>query len=186
MFKKNLSIIFKIFNIHSKSDKKHNCHYGQINVSTLKKNGFTWQGQDRMEDNKTQFFQDHSDHYLEMALRTDKRGIVSKPDGYGKRTGQCGDTITFFLTIQNDLIQSIFFDADGCMNTLACANTVIHMAEGKKVEEAWEITAEDIIHYLETLPSEENHCAELAIGAFYLALTNYQELKRTPWKKLYH
>jgi len=142
--------------------------------------------QTNMEDNETQFFQGHSAHYLEMALRTDKRGIISKPDGYGKRTGQCGDTIAFFLTIQNDLIQSISFDADGCMNTLACANTLIHMAEGKKVEEAWEITSEDIIRYLETLPSEENHCADLAVGAFYLALTNYQELKRTPWKKLYH
>jgi nitrogen fixation NifU-like protein len=121
-----------------------------------------------------------------MALRTDKKGIIGKPDGYGKRTGQCGDTIEFFLTVRNDLIQSISFDADGCMNTLACANTVIQLAEGKPVEQAWEITPEDIIKYLETLPLEENHCAELAIGAFYLALTNYQELKRAPWKKLYH
>jgi nitrogen fixation protein NifU and related proteins len=150
------------------------------------KNKFTNRESDRMEKDEIPFFQNHSEHYLEMALRTDKRGVVSKPDAYGRRTGQCGDTITFFLTIQNDLIQSISFEADGCLNTLACANTVIHMAEGKKVEEAWEITSEDIIHYLETLPSEENHCAELAIGAFYLALTNYQELKRTPWKKLYH
>ncbi|RJP80028.1 MAG: iron-sulfur cluster assembly scaffold protein [Desulfobacteraceae bacterium] len=124
--------------------------------------------------------------YLEMALRADKRGAIRKPDGYGKRTGQCGDTIEFFLTVRNDRIQSVSFDADGCMNTLACANTVIQLAEGRPIEEAWEITPEDIINYLETLPSAEHHCADLAIGAFYLALTNYQELKRTPWKKLYH
>jgi len=139
-----------------------------------------------MENKEFNFFQDHSAHYLEMALRTDKKEIINKPDGYGKRTGQCGDTIEFFLTIRDDRIQSISFDADGCINTMACSNTLIHMAEGKRVEDAWEITPEDIIEYLGTLPSEENHCAELAVGAFYLALTNYQELKRTPWKKLYH
>jgi len=139
-----------------------------------------------MENKNFNFFQDHSAHYLEMALRTDKKEIIRKPDGYGKRTGQCGDTIEFFLTVRNGHIQSISFNTDGCINTTACANTVIHLVEGKSVEDAWEITPENLIDYLETLPSEENHCAELAVGAFYLALTNYRELARTPWKKLYH
>jgi len=139
-----------------------------------------------MENKNFNFFQDHSAHYLEMALRTEKKEIVNKPDGYGKRTGKCGDTIEFFLTIRNGHIQSISFDTDGCLNTNACANTVIHFAEGKSVKDAWEITSEDLIDYLETLPSEENHCAELAVGAFYLALANYRELERAPWKKLYH
>jgi len=79
----------------------------------------------------------------------------------------------------------VFFDTDGCMNTNACANTVAELAEGRNVEEAWEITAEDVISYLETLPPQHTHCAELAVGALYLALANYQELKRHPWKKLY-
>ena len=44
----------------------------------------------------------------------------------------------------------------------------------------------DVVKYLETLPPENNHCAELAVGAMYLALRNFQEFKRDPWKKLYH
>ena len=43
----------------------------------------------------------------------------------------------------------------------------------------------DVISSLETLPPQNTHCAELAVGALYLALANYQELKRHPWKKLY-
>jgi len=105
-----------------------------------------------MENKDFDFFQDHSAQYIEMALRTDKKEIIGKPDGYGKRTGQCGDTIEFFLTICKGIIQSISFDTDGCMNTTACANTVIHMAEGESVENAWGITSEKIIDYLETLP----------------------------------
>ncbi|HUV77860.1 MAG TPA: iron-sulfur cluster assembly scaffold protein [Desulfobacterales bacterium] len=71
------------------------------------------------------------------------------------------------------------------MNLNACCNTVAHLAEGKTIEEAWKITPDDIVNYLETLPPENTHCAELTAGAFYLALTNYYELKKTPWKRLY-
>lgn len=51
--------------------------------------------------------------------------------------------------------------------------------------EAWEITPEKVTDYLETLPKEYAHCAELAVGAFYLALINYQEFEHAPWKRLY-
>ena len=88
-----------------------------------------------------------------------------------------------FLCIQNGRIQSVSFDTDGCINTNACANTVSHLAEGKTIEEAWEITPEDVSEFLETLLEENFHCAELAIGAFYTALTNCQERQRNSWKK---
>ena len=127
----------------------------------------------------------HSRHYLEMALRRDKQERLNDPDACGKRTGDCGDTIEFFLSIRDDKIYRTLFDADGCMNTCACANTVSELSEGKTISEAWEINAEDIIEFLETLPPDEHHCAELAIGAFYLALRDYENLKRSPWKKAY-
>ncbi len=138
-----------------------------------------------MDKKEFDFWQDHSVNYLEMALATDKREKIQNPDGYGKRTGECGDTIEIFLIVKNDQIHLVSFDTDGCMNTTACANTVAKLAEEKTIDQAWEITPEDVINFLETLPSNETHCAELAVGAFYLALTNYRELQRAPWKKLY-
>jgi len=63
----------------------------------------------------------------------------------------------------------VSFRVNGCLNTNACANTVVHLAEGKSLEEAWKVTPEDVINYLETLPRNNYHCAELALGAFYLA-----------------
>ncbi len=128
-----------------------------------------------MKTKQFDFWQDHSRNFLEMAYRTDKRERLAKPDGYGKRKGQCGDTIEMFLTIKEEKIQIASFDVDGCINTMACANTVVFMAEGKTIEQAWEIKTENIIEYLETLPSKEAHCAELAVGAFYLALSHYKE-----------
>jgi len=138
-----------------------------------------------MSDKPFDFWQDHSVHYLEMAFRTDRHEVIEHPDGYGQKTGECGDRVEYFITLRQGCIRGASFTVHGCRNTNACANTVVHLAEGKTVDEAWEITVEDVINYLETLPTENHHCAELAVGAFYLALASCRERQREPWKKLY-
>ena len=138
-----------------------------------------------MSEKRFNLIQDHSLKYLEMAFRTDRQEKMALPDGYGKRTGDCGDTVEFFLAVRDDVIEDMSFLVNGCMNTNACCNAVVEMARDKRVEDAWEITPENVIRYLETLPPDHFHCAELTVGAFYLALSNYQDLRRSPWKKTY-
>jgi len=138
-----------------------------------------------MEKEKFNFWRDHSVNYLKMAFQHDKRERPEIPDGYGKNTGECGDIIEMFLLIHKGRIHAVSFDTNGCVNTNACCNTVAFLVEGKSVEKAWGITPQMVIDYLETLSQENNHCADLAVGAFYLALSNYQENQRDPWKKLY-
>ncbi len=138
-----------------------------------------------MSEETSDFWQSHSLKYLEMAFKTDHCEILSQPDGYGKKTGDCGDTIEIFLKTSGDIINTVSFHTSGCMNTTACANTVVFLAEGKSIAKAWEITPEAIAAYLETLPEDHFHCAELAAGTLYLALSNTSELQRAPWKKAY-
>lgn len=138
-----------------------------------------------MSDLPFNFLQDHSMQFLEMAFRTDKMETPRNPDGVGERTGVCGDTIAIYLVTQDERIVSVTFRARGCINTMACANTVSQLAEGLLLADAWEITPEKVIDYLQTLPEAERHCAELAVGAFYLALTDCEELRRNPWKRAY-
>ncbi len=118
------------------------------------------------------FWQDHSRNYLEMAFRHDRHERLQNPDGYGKRTGECGDTIEIFLVVRAGRIQTVAFDTDGCMHTTACANTVAELAAGRRVKTAWEITPEAVAEFLKTLPADHFHCAELAVGALYLALAS--------------
>lgn len=118
------------------------------------------------------FWNDHSERYLEMAFDNTRRERLENPSGYGKRTGDCGDTIEIFIDVVNDRLQIVSYDSNGCTNTHACASTLAMMAEGRTIEECWAITPESIALYLETLPEDEFHCAELAVGAFYLALTD--------------
>jgi len=125
-----------------------------------------------MYHNNIAFLQDHSLTYLEMALKTDRIERITNPDGYGKRTGDCGDTVEFFLNCKNNIIESVSFCVQGCMNTTACCNTVAGFIEGKSIKSAWDISPDQVNSFLETLPENHFHCAELAVGALYLALTD--------------
>uniref|UniRef100_A0A832EJB5 Iron-sulfur cluster assembly scaffold protein n=1 Tax=Desulfacinum infernum TaxID=35837 RepID=A0A832EJB5_9BACT len=137
-------------------------------------------------DEGRRFWQEHSERFLEMALRTDRMEILENPDGHGKKTGACGDTVEFFLLTDADgTIRRMSFHVNGCLNTVACANTVCELVEGKSVDEAWDVTPEQVIEYLQTLPRGEHHCAELAVGALYLGIADVQRKKREPWKKIY-
>jgi len=117
----------------------------------------------------------HSKKFLEMASDGSYHERMCHPNGYGKNIGDCGDTVEVFLTVKNGLIKDATFDIDGCVNTFASANTVVQKVWGKPLNEAWEVTPEWVRDYLKTLPQESFHCAELAVGALYLALTDFQK-----------
>jgi nitrogen fixation protein NifU and related proteins len=127
----------------------------------------------------------YSQQHIEMALLRDHLRRVENPDGYGKNTGDCRDTVEFFLLVDQDRIRDIFFQTNGCINTTVCSNTVAELAKGKRLEEAWQITPEEVIIYLQTLPEDHHHCAELAVGALYRALTDLRANVNKPWRKLY-
>lgn len=138
-----------------------------------------------MNQESVDFWQQHSIKFLEMALMAGRREVLKNPDGYGKRTRDCGDTIELFLTVRDGKIVNASFETNGCIYSVACANAVIRLVEGKSIQEAWLITPEMIADYLETLPGKEFHCAELAVQTLFLALANCQQNERNPWKKFY-
>lgn len=131
------------------------------------------------------FWQHHALAFLEMAFSSDHRERLEQPDGYGKKAGDCGDTVEFFLTLDGDTIGTLAYDIEGCLNTNACCNAVISLATGRTLDAAWEITPEQVAGLLESLPEDHFHCAELVVGTFYLALANARENRRHPWKKRY-
>jgi len=87
--------------------------------------------------------------------------------------------------VRDDRIRAISYSVSGCINTNACANAIIDPAKGKKLDETWEISPEDVRDYVETLPEDHFHCAELSVGTLYLALANVRQNNREPWKELY-
>ena len=76
--------------------------------------------------------------------------------------GPCNDTMTFFLKINNDIIEKAHFITDGCAATVATASQVTLLIEGKSLEFAKNLKPEEIDKALGGLPEDHKHCAELA------------------------
>ncbi len=68
---------------------------------------------------------------------------------------------------------------------MACSNAMSDLAVGKSINDVWQLKPEDIIDYLQTLPDDHHHCAELVVGAMYRALTDLSSDKNKSWMKLY-
>jgi nitrogen fixation NifU-like protein len=128
---------------------------------------------------------EYSKRFIDMASRTSRLGILASPDGYGKGVSDCGDTIELYLSVRDELIETVFFQIQGCLNTNACANALSILIEGKTIADSWRIQPEDLVDYLETLPPDHSHCADLVLAAFHRALNDYSATRRAPWQKAY-
>jgi nitrogen fixation NifU-like protein len=106
-------------------------------------------------------------------------GTIENPDSHVRITGVCGDAIEMFLTVRDQRINDIKFTTDGCGATIVCASYVTRTAQGKSVEEALRIEADDIDGYFEGLPEEHKHCAKLAVITLRALLEDYC-CKRNP------
>jgi nitrogen fixation NifU-like protein len=138
-----------------------------------------------MDKKAFEFWRQHSVNFLSMALETGRREKIEHPDGYGKCSRECGDTLEIYLMSRNGKIASASFYTDGCIYTIACANALVRMIEGKPIEAARAISPQQIADFLESLPKAEIHCAELAVQALHIALLDLRETERQPWTKFY-
>ncbi len=120
-----------------------------------------------------QFIPRYSGHFDTMVKNSERCRELDHPDGHGTRTGDCGDTVEMFIDVEDKTLKTVTFCIKGCRYTKASANTVSLLTEGKTIDNAWKITPEDVANYLEILPPDHFHCAELAVGALYNALADY-------------
>ena len=77
-------------------------------------------------------------------------------------TGPCGDTMEFSLRIDSGVIQDAKFQAIGCAGSYASGSALAEMIKGKNLEEAGQVSVEDILDYLGGIPDQKVHCALLA------------------------
>jgi nitrogen fixation NifU-like protein len=127
----------------------------------------------------------YSEEVIQRWLNPKYMGEMENPQGYGKVTGTCGDTVKIFLTIHNDKIMDARFITDGCATTIAAGSMACELVTGKTFREAFKITKEVILEKLGGLPEESLHCALLASDTLRAALTDYLGSRNEPWRSLY-
>jgi len=127
----------------------------------------------------------YSEKVIQSWLNPKYMGEIESPQGHGKVTGPCGDTVQIFLRIDNNKIIDARFVTDGCATTIAAGGMACELAIGKTFKEAFKITKEVILKQLGGLPEESIHCALLASNTLRAALTDFLTSRNEPWRKLY-
>jgi nitrogen fixation NifU-like protein len=91
----------------------------------------------------------------------------------------CGDYLTVYLKVKDNRIEEISYLVFGCCASIATSSMTSVLAKGKTLEEALNITEEDIIQALDGLPENKVHCSNLGVSALHSAIENYLNKNRT-------
>ena len=89
----------------------------------------------------------------------------------------CGDMMTMYIKVKDDKIEDVKFKTFGCGAAIATSSMTTELAKGKTLEEALEITRQDVADALDGLPPVKMHCSNLAADALHEAIKNYKEKK---------
>jgi len=100
-------------------------------------------------------------------------GKMEDPDGYAKVTGECGDTMEFFLKFENNRVSNASYSTNGCASSNVSGSFAAELTIGKDPDEIADITEENVLNSIGRLPKEDRHCASLAARTIQEALTHY-------------
>ena len=134
-----------------------------------------------MEEMKKVYSEKTIDHFLNPRNLSE----IPTPDGFGRLTGPCGDTMEVSLKVIDGRVMNVSFWTDGCGTSIASGSMVTELAKGKSVSEALKITQQDVLDALGGLPEESVHCALLAANTLKEAIKDYLASKKEPWKRAY-
>ena len=114
-----------------------------------------------------------NDHFIIHANQPGHMGQLENANGYAKGVGICGDAIEIYLLINNQKITDIRHSPHGCTYTVACGSALTHLACGRTLEEALQITPEKVAKELDGLPDDHMHCASLAVNTLGEAIDDF-------------
>ena len=102
-------------------------------------------------------------------------GEIEDASGVGTEGNPtCGDLMTIYIKVEDNIITDIKFKTFGCGAAIATSSMITEMAVGKTIEEALKISRNDVADELEGLPPVKMHCSNLAADALRAAIADYK------------
>ncbi len=103
-------------------------------------------------------------------------GEIKDADGIGEiGNPTCGDMMTFYIKVKDNVIEDVKFKTFGCGAAIAVSSMVSEMAKGKTIDEVLKITNKDVARELDGLPKNKLHCSNLGADALHKAVEDYQK-----------
>jgi len=85
----------------------------------------------------------------------------------------CGDQMKLWIKVESGRISDIRFKSFGCPGAIATSSMATRLALGRTLEEAAELTDDDVVRELGGIPEEKKHCSLLGITALQKAINDY-------------
>ena len=110
-------------------------------------------------------------------------GVIEGADGEGKVGNPvCGDLMLISIRVakddkDKDIIEDIKFQTFGCGSAVATSSMITTMVKGMKLDDAYNITRQNVADKLGGLPPIKMHCSNLAADALKAAIDNYRTKK---------
>jgi nitrogen fixation NifU-like protein len=105
-------------------------------------------------------------------------GEINDADGVGTvGNPKCGDVMTMYIKVKNDIITDIKFKTYGCAAAIATSSITTEMVKGMSIEDAKKISRTDVANELGGLPAIKLHCSNLAADALKEAIKDYVKKK---------
>ena len=110
-------------------------------------------------------------------------GALKDADAVGEHGNPiCGDLMHIYIKVKerngSEIIDDISFQTFGCAAAIATSSMITELAKGKTLDEAINITRDDIADSLDGLPPIKLHCSNLAADALQDAIKKYREKKK--------
>jgi len=119
---------------------------------------------------------DYTKEVKEHFLNPKNAGEIDKPDldaTVGNIT--CGDALRLMVKLDADeRIVDAKFQTFGCASAIASSDVLIELIKGKTIDEAEQISNNDIADYLGGLPDEKMHCSVMGMEALQKAIAQYK------------
>jgi nitrogen fixation NifU-like protein len=102
-------------------------------------------------------------------------GEMTDPDGVGEvGNPACGDVMRLFIKVENDKLVDVKCQTFGCAAAIACASAASVMVMGKSLDEASQLTRDQVAEYLGGLPEKKMACSNLSPDAVRAAIENFR------------